>query len=73
MGDGPGPARDTTDRSHGCPGCGWRGPETATRGASAGGPAGADLACPRCGAPVAADLPSIPEILAARRGPQPED
>ncbi len=44
------------------------------RGAGAGEAShGADLACPRCGAPVAPDLPSVLEILAARRTPRPED
>jgi DNA-directed RNA polymerase subunit RPC12/RpoP len=61
------------DRSLACPDCGWQGPETAMRGAGAGDPAGTDLACPRCGAPVQPDMPSVPEILAARRMPLPEE
>jgi len=43
------------------------------RGAGAGDAAGADPACPRCGAAVVPDMPSVPEILAARRAPLPED
>jgi hypothetical protein len=67
LGRGPGP-----DRSRACPDCGWQGPETAMRGAGAGDPPGADLACPRCGAASVPDMPSVAEILAARRAPLPE-
>jgi hypothetical protein len=41
-------------------------------GALAGGQRAAGLACPRCGAAIAPDLPSVAEILAARRASLPE-
>ncbi len=40
------------------------------RGTSVGDPVGGDLACPRCGAPVAPEMPSVGQILAARRTPR---
>ena len=46
-GRGPDP-----DRTRGCPDCGWQGPETALRGASAGDPLGASA-----GDPLGADDP----------------
>ena len=75
MDDGAGFAPDP-DRSRACPDCGWAGSEAAMRGTGAGDAvdaAGADLSCPRCGAPLAPAMPSVPEILAARRTPLPED
>jgi hypothetical protein len=33
-------------------------------------PSWSDLACPRCGEPLAPGVPSVAEILAARRTPE---
>ena len=68
MDEGTGRGRDP-DRTRACAECGWQGTEAAMHGGGAGDPVGEALACPRCRAPVEPDLPSVLEILAARRTP----
>ncbi len=65
--EGDGLASPDASRSRACGTCGWAGPETSM--ADAGDPL--RLACPRCGEPVAPDLPSADEVRAARRSPEP--
>jgi hypothetical protein len=63
------------DTALACADCGWHGAETAQPpGPGAFGLAEAGSitihACPRCGVPLSPNLPSVADILAARRTPE---